>query len=174
MTSSCYKNTFILRNVSLYIIYFFLSIARYAILKNICCDSIKRITILSHIMMKYDDIIKRKHIPRYWSFVKGIHRWPHKGQWRGAFKFFLLYAWANGWPNKRDAVDLRRHRAHYYVTVVDTYRIASYLYYNGPCDITRFCQNTHPEDQYGVNCICAYHTSLAYCLTLIPVMRNLL
>ena len=30
-------------------------------------------------------------------FVRGIHRWPvnspHKGQWRGALVFSLIYAW---------------------------------------------------------------------------------
>ena len=35
----------------------------------------------------YDDVIKSKHFPRYWPFVRGIHRSPvnspHKGQWRG-------------------------------------------------------------------------------------------
>ena len=44
----------------------------------------------------HDDVIKWKHFPRYWSFVWGIH-WspvnsPHKGQWRGAFMFLLIYA----------------------------------------------------------------------------------
>ena len=24
----------------------------------------------------HDDVIKWKHFPRYWSFVRGIHRWP--------------------------------------------------------------------------------------------------
>ena len=37
----------------------------------------------------HDDVIKWKHFPRYWSFVRGIQRppvnSPHKGQWRGAF-----------------------------------------------------------------------------------------
>ena len=35
-----------------------------------------------------DDVIKWKHFPRYWPFVRGIHRSPvespHKGQWLGA------------------------------------------------------------------------------------------
>ena len=34
--------------------------------------------------------------PRYWPFVRGIHRWPvnspHKGQWRGALMFPLICA----------------------------------------------------------------------------------
>ena len=44
---------------------------------------------------------------------------PHtKDQWRGAMMFSLNYAWINGWVNTREADDLRRHRAHYYVTVM--------------------------------------------------------
>ena len=65
----------------------------------------------------YDDIIKWKHFPRYWPFVRAIHRWPvnypHKGQWRGALMFSLICAWINIWVNNREAGDLRRHRAHY-------------------------------------------------------------
>ena len=43
---------------------------------------------------------------------------PHKGQWRGALMFSLICAWANSWVNNRDAGDLRRHHAHYDVTVM--------------------------------------------------------
>ena len=43
---------------------------------------------------EHDDVIKWKHFPRYWPFVRGIHRSPvnspHKGQWRGALLFFHL------------------------------------------------------------------------------------
>ena len=42
----------------------------------------------------HDDVIKWKHFPRYWPFVRGIHRSPvnspHKGQWRGALMFSLI------------------------------------------------------------------------------------
>ena len=59
--------------------------------------------------------------PRYWSFVRGIHRSPvnspHKGQWRGALIFYLICVWINGWVNNREAGDLRRYRAHYDVSV---------------------------------------------------------
>ena len=69
-----------------------------------------------------DDVIKWKHCPCYWPFVRGIHRSPmnspHKGQWHGAFMFSLICAWINGWVNNRVAGDLRRHRAHYDVTVM--------------------------------------------------------
>ena len=48
------------------------------------------------------------------------HRWipPYKGQWRWALMFSFICAWINGWVNNRKAGDLRRHRAHYDVTVV--------------------------------------------------------
>ena len=32
--------------------------------------------------------------------------------------FSFICAWINGWVNNRDAGDLRRHRAHYDVTVI--------------------------------------------------------
>ena len=70
----------------------------------------------------HDDAIKWKHFPRYWPFVRGIHRSPvnspHKGHSRGALMFSLICAWANGWVNTREAGELRRHRAHYDVTVM--------------------------------------------------------
>ena len=65
----------------------------------------------------YDDVIKWKHFPRYWPFVRGIHRCPvnspHKGQWRGALMFSLICTRINGWVNNHEAGDLRRHRVHY-------------------------------------------------------------
>ena len=69
-----------------------------------------------------------KHFPRYWPFVWGIHRSlvnsPHKGQWRGALMFSLIRAWINGWVNNGGTGDLRRHRAHYDVTVMFTKIVA--------------------------------------------------
>ena len=70
----------------------------------------------------HDDVIKWKHFPRYWPFVRGIHRSPvnssHKGQWRGALMFSLICTRINGWVNNREAGDLRRHRACHDVTVM--------------------------------------------------------
>ena len=70
----------------------------------------------------HDDAIKQKYFPRYWPFVQGIHRSPvnspHKGQWRGALMFSLICAWTSGWANNRNAGDLGRHRALYYVIVM--------------------------------------------------------
>ena len=74
-------------------------------------------------LLLYDDVIRWKHFPCHWPFVQGIYRSPmnspHKGQWRRALMFSLICAWINGWVDNREAGDLRRHRAHYDVTVMD-------------------------------------------------------
>ena len=61
------------------------------------CYKSPRVTqiIISHFGATcHDDVIKWKHFPRNWPFVRGIHRWPmtspHKGQWRGA----LMFLWS--------------------------------------------------------------------------------
>ena len=43
---------------------------------------------------------------------------PHKDQWRGAVMLSLICAWINRWVNNNEAGDLRRHRAHYDITVM--------------------------------------------------------
>ena len=76
-----------------------------------------------YISRVHDDVIKWKHYPRYWPFMRGIHRSlvnsPHKGQWRAALMFSLICVWINGWVNNREAGDLRRYRAHYDVIVMN-------------------------------------------------------
>ena len=62
------------------------------------------------------DVIKRKHLPCYQPLAPV--NFPHKGQWRGALIFHLICAWINGWQKNREAGDLRRHRAHYDVTII--------------------------------------------------------
>ena len=70
----------------------------------------------------HDDVIKWKHFPRNWPFVREIHRspvnCPHKGQWRGALMFSLIYAWINDCVNNREAGDLRCQHDHYDVIVM--------------------------------------------------------
>ena len=79
------------------------------------------LSICLYYLATYDDVIKRKHFPCYWPFVRGIHRSPVnpplKGQWRGALMFSLICAWTNGWVNNREAGDLRSYRAHHDVAV---------------------------------------------------------
>ena len=79
----------------------------------------------------HDDVIKWKHFPRYWPFVRGIHRStvnsPHKGQWRGALMFSLICARIDGWVNNDEAGDLRRHRAHCDVIVMSNSHSHRYM-----------------------------------------------
>ena len=67
------------------------------------------------------DIIKWKHFPRYWPFVRGINQSPvnshHKGKWRGALMFSFIGAWINVWVNNRAAGNLRCHCAHYVIVM---------------------------------------------------------
>ena len=75
---------------------------------------------------KHDDVIQWKHFPRYWPFMRGIHRSPvkspHKGQWRGALMFSLICTRINGWVNNHEAGDFTRRRAHHDVIVMDQWR----------------------------------------------------
>ena len=91
-----------------------------------------------------DDVIKWKHFPRYWPFVRGIHRSPvnspRKGQWRGALMFSFICAWFNAWVNNREAGDLRSNRAHYDVIVMNIRR--SIL----TNDLARFWMALDPTD----------------------------
>ena len=77
---------------------------------------------LAAMPLLHDDVIKWKHFPHYWPFVRGIHQSPvnspHKGQWRRASMFSLICAWINGWVKNREAADSRRHRVHYDVIVM--------------------------------------------------------
>ena len=72
--------------------------------------------------LHHDDVIKWKHFPHYWPFVRGIHRSPvnslHKGQWHKALMFSLISAWINDWVNNREPGDLRCHHVHCDVTVM--------------------------------------------------------
>ena len=70
----------------------------------------------------HDDVIKWKHFPRYWPFVRGIHRRPvnspHKGPVTRSFDVFFDLRPINAWVNNSKAGDLRRNHAHYDVTVM--------------------------------------------------------
>ena len=83
-----------------------------------CCMVIRFWII--YILVIHDDVIKWKHFPRYWSFVRGIHRSPvnspHTGQWRRALMFTLICARVNN----GEAGDFRCHRVHYDVIVMIT------------------------------------------------------
>ena len=73
---------------------------------------------------RHDDVIKWKHFPRYWPFVKGIHRWGHRCI--SLIKASDADLWCFLWPAPEQTaeqtietpVNLRRHRAHYDVTIM--------------------------------------------------------
>ena len=98
---------------------------------------------------RHDDVIKWNHFPSYWPFVRGIQRSlansPHKGQWRRALKFSLICAWINGWVNNREAGDLRRHRTHYDVTVMDLPTCLFFVWEPTPM------ATVHPQFQCDLN-----------------------
>ena len=107
----------------------------------------------------HDDVIKWKHFPRYWPFVRGIHRSPvtspHKDQWRGALAFSLICAWINVWVNNREAGDLRRHRAHYDVIGMnDEYSLPRKLIWN-VCTMPTISLSTWTLYQPVYKIICA-------------------
>ena len=56
------------------------------------------------------------------------------GIYAGTLMFSLICAWMNGWVNNREAGDLKRHRAHYYVIVM-IYPVSIKLYFNTGCGI---------------------------------------
>ena len=88
----------------------------------------------------HDDVIKWKHFPRNWPFVRGIHRSPvnspHKGQWRGALMFSLICVWINDWVNNRETGDLRRQRGHYDVIVMQLFLVPPMSWW---CAVTVLC-----------------------------------
>ena len=88
-------------------------------------------------VIHHDDVIKWKHFPRNWPFVREIHRspvnFPHKGQWRGALMFSLIYAWINVWVNNREAGDLRRQHGHYDVIVMTSRQMSPIVAVMGAC-----------------------------------------
>ena len=90
----------------------------------------------------HDDVIKWKHFPRYWPFVRGIHRWPvdspHKGQRCRPFMFSLVYALTSGWPNTRDVYDLRCHRGHYDTIVMHLATYTKTFHNTITCILLRF------------------------------------
>ena len=109
------------------------------------CRGCNYLSMLGLKWIHHDSVIKWKCFPRYWPFVRGIHRLPvnspHKGQWRGALMLPLICVWINGWVNNREAGDLRPHRAHYDVILMVS-KMSSWWYQS----ITRTKVTRHQWD----------------------------
>ena len=67
----------------------------------------------------HEDVIKWKHFPRYWPFVRGIH--PVTGEFPAvtrSFDVFIDLLRINRWVNNGEAGDLRHLLAHYDIIVM--------------------------------------------------------
>ena len=105
----------------------------------------------------HDDVIKWKHFPRHWPFVRGIHRSPvnspHKSHWHGALMFSLIctrnkrlskQSW--GWWLEMPSCSLWRHCNE---ICLQAFPVANgfnkCLYYchfsNSSADISLYCDN---------------------------------
>ena len=85
-------------------------------------------SIWCHRSMHYD-VIKWKHFPSNWPFVRGIHRsrWiPHtKTSDAELWCFVFMCVWINGWVNNREAGDLRLHCGHCDVIIMVNIRVSN-------------------------------------------------
>ena len=134
-------------------------------------------------IVMHDDVIKWKHLPRYWPFMRGIHRSlvnsPHKGQWRGALMFSLICARINGWVNNGEAGDLGRHRAHCDVTENKCYmwhygKVRMRVILWDPCDLTchLFSRILSIWLRYIIYSLMKISCSIAYFITEIKIPTN--
>ena len=96
----------------------------------------------------------------FWPFVQRIHRSPvnspHKGQSCGALMFSLICTWINSWVNNPEVGDLRRHRAHCDVSVMNMLYI---IYSVSRAVCTRVCCVLH------MLCFCALYIHGWYLLS---------
>ena len=88
------------RHSSTYIILYLCRMNRWRMYRHQCNFYSSHSTLwqkISMVQFVHYDVIKWKHFPRYWPFVRGIHRplvsSPHKGQWCRALMFPLICAW---------------------------------------------------------------------------------
>ena len=79
---------------------------------SIVCSQVSKIR-------SHADVIRWKHFPRYWPFVRGHRRIPRtKASDAELWCISLICAWITDWVNNGEAGDLINHRAPYDVTVM--------------------------------------------------------
>ena len=94
---------------------------------------------------------------------------PHKSQWRGTLMFSLICGGINDWVSNREAGDLRRHRAHYDVTVMILIRqlICNFFHSMANALWSDLCTlKVHKQWQWanGIECISNSHLWSTLCL----------
>ena len=94
-------NTFLWKKMFVSLFQFHLSLSLFAKFHCSLKENSERV-------QNHDDVIQWKHFTCYWPFVRGIHRSPvnspHKGQWREALMFSLIWAWTNGWALSKQSL----------------------------------------------------------------------
>ena len=78
--------------------------------------------LICDIVPPHDDVIKWKHFCVTGTCAghsPATGEFPAQRPVTRSFDVFLSAPWINGWVNNREAGDLRRHRAHYDVIVMD-------------------------------------------------------
>ena len=111
------------------------------------------------VYLKHDNVIKWKHFPRYWPFVRGIHRSLVNSLTKASdaelLMLSLICAWMNGWVNTRKAGDLRRHRAHYDATVmeIDNTLIWNTTHYSWLKQLLNVFYHLLPEASFGLRAL---------------------
>ena len=100
-------------------------ISLLTIVSDVIYNNILRRPILQQLVadtVSHDGVIIWKHFPRYWPFVRGIHRSRRISRTKTSntelWCFALICVWINGWVNNREAGDMRHYHAHYDVTVM--------------------------------------------------------
>ena len=122
------------------------------------------------ILQWHDGVIKRKHFPRYWPFVReftGNSPVPAQRPVTRSLMFSLICVWINGWVNNRGTGDLRRYRAFYDVTVMTqdlrrhSYNTATKVFqkfasYRSDFAVMSLCILLHCADVKCCKCIMSY------------------
>ena len=96
-----------------------LSVYSKHVAHKICCVYIN--SYFGIMLGMHDDVIKWKHFPRYWPFVRGIHRSTVNSLTKASdaeLWCFLICTWINGCVRNHEAGDLRCHRGYYDVTLM--------------------------------------------------------
>ena len=85
-------------------------------------DKIKSLSALVGLCMGHDDIIKWKHFFALLAFCAGnsLVTGEFLAQGKVTLMFSLICAWINACVNNCEAGDLRCHRTHYDVTVMES------------------------------------------------------
>ena len=102
-------------------------------------------------MGHHDDVIKRKHFPRYWPFVRGMNSPTQRPVTRSFDVFF---------ENNHEAGDLRRYRAHYDMTSPWCLCCVWLRFGTGQCYYYYFGLLQHHFDNHAIPAVSVKHDDI--------------